>query len=792
MVCAPIAPYDSTRRDVRAMVGAGGGFVLVHIATPLYECERRDRKGLYAKARAGADPRVHRHLGPVRRADRRRGRRRHHRPHHRRRPRRRRRRPAHHRPPRPGQGAGVSRLGASAPRTSTSGGPLVEQGAAPLVEQGGPPGPQPRRNPAPDDGARAEEINKPLNVLFVCTANICRSPFMELLARHLAGPDAHVVFSGAGTHGFQAHAMDDVMAATLGPRGVTDVATFASRPLDRDILSRLYAAPTAEAAHRTFILDDHPQLFRKVFTLGQFAETVPGPRRGPVAASRWPRPAAAAARPTPCLVRARPLPPGGRGRGDRRCRDRADAAGRRTGSSARDAGGGSVTELITLTALSILDRRLRGRHRRRTNGDGGGALMTPALIFLGVGEGGHGGDRRSDGGGDLQDRRRGRARPGGLAQPQPRQVADPRFGADRAVGPHVLPLHALPTTPTRPDLSVDRRSPCCWRRSTYALRLYINLRRSAPAARWRRGPVRRPIPTLLVGRAGGLLVGVTSVGSGSVIMVALLMLYPGLSAVKLVGTDLVQAVPLVLAAAISNVALNGIDWDLWSRSSSARCPARCSAARLGPEGPAVVHPPRHRRGADDVGRRPARQVRLDGPGADTTHPLLIAGVGIAIVVLVPVVWGLLRKEQGLPMFGAPYGRRAQDPGASRPEKFRSVAAVDVARVDPVGHVREHVGTPVCDDHVGPLLELVQVAHDLRVEEQVVLQRRLVDDDLDALGLQPLHDALDRGHPEVVGAGLHDQPVDADGPRLVMQDVGRDSNTVIVAPKNRAMIANIKS
>jgi sulfate adenylyltransferase len=52
-VCAPIAPYDSTRREVRNMVEAGGGFVLVHVATPLEVCESRDRKGLYAKARAG-------------------------------------------------------------------------------------------------------------------------------------------------------------------------------------------------------------------------------------------------------------------------------------------------------------------------------------------------------------------------------------------------------------------------------------------------------------------------------------------------------------------------------------------------------------------------------------------------------------------------------------------------------------------------------------------------------------------------------------------------------------------
>jgi sulfate adenylyltransferase len=52
-ICAPIAPYDATRRDVRGMVEAGGGFCLVHVATPVEVCEQRDRKGLYAKARAG-------------------------------------------------------------------------------------------------------------------------------------------------------------------------------------------------------------------------------------------------------------------------------------------------------------------------------------------------------------------------------------------------------------------------------------------------------------------------------------------------------------------------------------------------------------------------------------------------------------------------------------------------------------------------------------------------------------------------------------------------------------------
>jgi sulfate adenylyltransferase len=52
-ICAPIAPYDSIRKEVRAMIQPHGGFVLVHLSTDLATCEARDRKGLYAKARAG-------------------------------------------------------------------------------------------------------------------------------------------------------------------------------------------------------------------------------------------------------------------------------------------------------------------------------------------------------------------------------------------------------------------------------------------------------------------------------------------------------------------------------------------------------------------------------------------------------------------------------------------------------------------------------------------------------------------------------------------------------------------
>jgi len=52
-ICAPIAPYDATRKHVRQLIEPYGGFILVHIATGVEVCEQRDRKGLYAKARAG-------------------------------------------------------------------------------------------------------------------------------------------------------------------------------------------------------------------------------------------------------------------------------------------------------------------------------------------------------------------------------------------------------------------------------------------------------------------------------------------------------------------------------------------------------------------------------------------------------------------------------------------------------------------------------------------------------------------------------------------------------------------
>ncbi len=84
-----------------------------------------------------------------------------------------------------------------------------------------------------------------------------------------------------------------------------------------------------------------------------------------------------------------------------------------------------------------------------------------------------------------------------------------------------------------------------------ALNAWLRARRPVPPMH---GPLsRRPLATFLIGALGGLLVGMTSVGSGSVVVVLLMFLYPTLSGAELVGTDLVQAVPMVGAAAAGHV-----------------------------------------------------------------------------------------------------------------------------------------------------------------------------------------------------------------------------------------------
>ncbi|MDR7252094.1 protein-tyrosine-phosphatase [Nocardioides sp. BE266] len=110
-------------------------------------------------------------------------------------------------------------------------------------------------------------MSEPLKVLFVCTANICRSPFLELTARQLAG-DAPLEFSSAGTQGWVDEPMNPEMAVLL-PAGAADA--FRSRRLDAAILRDADLVLTAEASHRSYVLDEHPEHFRKVFTVGQLA-----------------------------------------------------------------------------------------------------------------------------------------------------------------------------------------------------------------------------------------------------------------------------------------------------------------------------------------------------------------------------------------------------------------------------------------------------------------------------------------------------------------------------------------
>jgi uncharacterized membrane protein YfcA len=95
----------------------------------------------------------------------------------------------------------------------------------------------------------------------------------------------------------------------------------------------------------------------------------------------------------------------------------------------------------------------------------------------------------------------------------------------------------------------------------------------------------RPLPTVLVGVLGGLVVGMTSVGSGSLIIIALLLLYPALHASGLVGTDLVQAVPLVLSAAIGHLIFGDFRLDLTLSLLLGSLPGVYLGARLSARAP---------------------------------------------------------------------------------------------------------------------------------------------------------------------------------------------------------------
>ncbi len=323
-----------------------------------------------------------------------------------------------------------------------------------------------------------------------------------------------------------------------------------------------------------------------------------------------------------------------------------------------------MIEVATGTFLAILAAGFFVGIVVGLTGMGGGALMTPALIFLGVGE------AATVVTADLT---------AAAVYKTGGAVVHHREGSPNLSLAKWLIVGSVPTALLGPYLvswatsdaeELDRVLKLCigfallLAALTYALRLWINLRRVRHGTQVEDdNPAIRVVPTLLVGSLGGLLVGITSVGSGSVIMIALLMLYPGLSAVKLVGTDLVQAVPLVLAAAISNIALHGLDWGVLIPLLIGSVPGTVLGARLAPRVPQSII----RRGIvvvltmsgvallDKAGWAPL------GAGEEETSPLLVAGVGVVMVVLVPLVWGLIRRTQGLPMFGSPTVAELEDP-----------------------------------------------------------------------------------------------------------------------------------
>jgi sulfate adenylyltransferase len=230
-VCSPIAPFDATRQDVRDMTAsAGGAFFLVHVATPLEECERRDRKGLYAKARRGEIPDF---------------------------------------------------TGISSPyeeptdadlRIDTTGRTIEDCRDEVLsgLRKAGFVSSSPAEPAEPAEAtATSVDAEDPIRVLFVCTANICRSPYLELRARQLLGPDSGVEVSSAGTRGFDAEPVSDTMEAEFARFG-TETESFRSRLVTGELIDHADLVLTAEAAHRTRLLEERPAAFRKIFTLGQF------------------------------------------------------------------------------------------------------------------------------------------------------------------------------------------------------------------------------------------------------------------------------------------------------------------------------------------------------------------------------------------------------------------------------------------------------------------------------------------------------------------------------------------
>jgi uncharacterized protein len=147
----------------------------------------------------------------------------------------------------------------------------------------------------------------------------------------------------------------------------------------------------------------------------------------------------------------------------------------------------------------------------------------------------------------------------------------------------------------------------------------------------------RIVPTVVVGLLGGIVVGMTSVGSGSLIIIALMALYPTLKASELVGTDLVQAVPLVASAAVGHLLFGDFHLDLTSSLLVGCIPGVWVGAHLSAHAPGGLV----RRALAFV--LLASALKLLNVSTSTT------GIMLLVVLLVaPLVWMLVRRKHGFP------------------------------------------------------------------------------------------------------------------------------------------------
>jgi uncharacterized protein len=153
------------------------------------------------------------------------------------------------------------------------------------------------------------------------------------------------------------------------------------------------------------------------------------------------------------------------------------------------------------------------------------------------------------------------------------------------------------------------------------------------------------VPTLIIGAIGGLVVGMTSVGSGSLIIIALMALYPGLRASELVGTDLVQAVPLVASAALAHILFGDFQLSLTTSLLIGAVPGAFLGAQLSSRLPGTLI----RRALAFV--LLASALKLFG-----TDNYVLLGSLAALAAIAGPIWMVLRWRQGFPAW--PYGQAA--------------------------------------------------------------------------------------------------------------------------------------